>query len=113
MSKEVVSWQPRKVTLYDALVAKGKDYERLANTPRFRKLIEDYNQDFSTKYPHFGFIFNQKMKSTIERNNLIDYAVNNLNQITEGELPWYISQDIIEHLDSIDLKHLNQTTKDR
>ena len=111
MKRVIIRRNPRTTTLLDLLKAKRQNFEKIASTRLFRELSTKYNHDFSVAYPHFGFIFNQRIPLILKRFNLIEHGIDDFNKITDLNIPWHVTLSIFENLESKDLKNMNQAAK--
>ena len=67
-----------KTTLFDILQLNNDRFVRLVNNKKLRKLFTECEEDFSNKFPHYGFLLNLRVKEGAKRSKLINMGARDL-----------------------------------
>ena len=112
MKKIAIIHQPKRVTLFDLLTATKSKFNAYSRSAIFKEIAAANKGDFSTEYPHYGFLLNIRTTPALQWHNETEIAISSLKKITRFDVPWHVANAIFSYLRTADLKNLNKAIKD-
>lgn len=102
-----ISVYPR-VTLYNVLFFKARKMAKYCTNENLVKLYMECDEDFGTRFRHYGFMLNFKMRKGLCRRELVDKAYDNLEWMIADRLPEHCSEKIFKYFSDDQLKDFNE-----
>lgn len=98
------------VTMFDLLFMKIKQMMNYCQNENLVKLFKECGEDFETRFKHYGFLLNTKLKRAKRRRESVALAVEKLEDALAKRLPELCSQKIFKYLSDGQLKIFNGLT---
>ena len=99
-----------KTTLFDILQLNNDRFVRLVDNKKLRKLFTECEEDFSNKFPHYGFLLNLRVKEGAKRSKLMNMGARALAVLTQEKIEGDLYKNICSFLNESDLLNLEEAT---
>lgn len=107
MMKAYVLNSNPKQTLYDVLFMKRDKLARYSKNRILLAIYEDYESNFETKFPHYGFWLNLQLQRGLKRRPLVDSVTNKLNYLVDFGIPDWCSENVLKYFNNNFLKEID------